>query len=70
MTTTADKAPTKVKVPREEDPRNPVSRLTAARAEQVKGTLAEAAHKLTTACGGTPPVTTKARKKTRARTAA
>ena len=32
----------------------PVSRLTAARAEQVKGMLVEAAHKLTAACGGTP----------------
>jgi len=33
----------------------PVSRLTAARAEQVKGALVEAANKLTLACGGTPP---------------
>ncbi|HEX2727279.1 MAG TPA: IclR family transcriptional regulator [Beijerinckiaceae bacterium] len=32
----------------------PVSRLTAARADEVKGVLLEAAHKLTTACGGTP----------------
>ncbi|WP_426533605.1 IclR family transcriptional regulator [Bradyrhizobium sp. McL0615] len=33
----------------------PVSRLTAARAEQVKASLLEAANKLTVACGGTPP---------------
>ena len=33
----------------------PISRLTAARVEQVKGVLIEAAHKLTSACGGTPP---------------
>jgi DNA-binding IclR family transcriptional regulator len=32
----------------------PVSRLTTARAEQIKGVLAEAAAKLTLACGGTP----------------
>ncbi|OSI24889.1 IclR family transcriptional regulator [Bradyrhizobium canariense] len=31
----------------------PVSRLTTARAEQIKGALAEAATKLTLACGGT-----------------
>lgn len=35
----------------------PVSRLTAARAEQVKDALVEAARKLTLACGGTAPVT-------------
>src|SRR5215831_14445968 len=33
----------------------PISRLTEARAEQVKGALVEAARKLTVACGGTPP---------------
>ncbi len=33
----------------------PVSRLTAARAEEVKEMLVEAAHKLTAACGGAPP---------------
>ena len=33
----------------------PISRLTAARADEVKGMLVEAAHKLTAACGGTPP---------------
>lgn len=33
----------------------PISRLTEARAEQVKGPLVEAAHKLTLACGGTAP---------------
>lgn len=32
----------------------PISRLTEARAEQVKVPLVEAAHKLTLACGGTP----------------
>jgi hypothetical protein len=32
----------------------PVSRLTTARADQIKGALAEAAAKLTLACGGTP----------------
>ena len=32
----------------------PVSRLTTARAEQVKDALVEAAGKLTAACGGTP----------------
>ena len=39
----------------------PVSRLTAAHAEAVKGLLAEAAHKLTLACGGSPPAATKQR---------
>jgi DNA-binding IclR family transcriptional regulator len=33
----------------------PVSRLTAARAGQIKGALVEAANKLTAACGGSPP---------------
>jgi DNA-binding IclR family transcriptional regulator len=33
----------------------PVSRLTSARAEQSKDLLVETAHKLTVACGGTPP---------------
>ena len=33
----------------------PISRLTAARADEVKGILLAAAHKLTAACGGTPP---------------
>lgn len=33
----------------------PVSRLTPARAEQFKEFLVETAHKLTLACGGTPP---------------
>eukprot|EP01037_Dinobryon_pediforme_P012515 gene12515-12603_t len=38
----------------------PVSRLTVARAEEVKSLLLEAAQKLTTACGGSPTaVTTK-----------
>jgi DNA-binding IclR family transcriptional regulator len=36
----------------------PVSRLTAARAEQVKAPLLEAAHKLTVACGGNTPAGT------------
>jgi len=36
----------------------PVSRLTAARAEQVKAPLVEAAHNLTMACGGTPAPST------------
>jgi DNA-binding IclR family transcriptional regulator len=36
----------------------PVSRLTTARAEQIKGPLAEAATKLTLACGGTPSSST------------
>ena len=39
----------------------PVSRLTAARADEVKGMLVEAAHKLTAACGGTPPAAAKTR---------
>ena len=39
----------------------PVSRLTAVRAEEVKFLLAEAAHKLTLACGGSPPAVSKQR---------
>ncbi|MGY3239781.1 DNA-binding IclR family transcriptional regulator [Bradyrhizobium sp. USDA 4472] len=47
----------------------PVSRLTAARAEQLKEHLVEMAHKLSTACGGTPPATTgkRGRKRTAGR---
>ncbi|MCP3381276.1 IclR family transcriptional regulator [Bradyrhizobium sp. CCGUVB4N] len=42
----------------------PVSRLTSARAEQVKGALVEAATKLTIACGGTvPPALAKSSRK-------
>src|SRR5690242_2371662 len=49
----------------------PVSRLTAARAERVKGLLVRSAHKLTAACGGTPPVAAakRGRKRTLARSA-
>lgn len=48
----------------------PISRLTEARAEQVKGPLVEAAHKLTLACGGTPPGAVKSpRKRSAARPA-
>ena len=36
----------------------PVSRLTLARAEQIKEFLAETAYKLTASCGGTPPAAT------------
>jgi len=45
----------------------PVSRLTAARAEQFKDYLAEIGHKLTASCGGTPP--TAAGKRARKRSA-
>jgi DNA-binding IclR family transcriptional regulator len=48
----------------------PVSRLTAARAAQVKGALAEAGHKLTAACGGTPRAAAKRAKRSRTRSAA
>ncbi|NEU94724.1 IclR family transcriptional regulator [Bradyrhizobium uaiense] len=48
----------------------PISRLTEARAEQVKGPLVEAAHKLTLACGGVPPGASKSpRKRSAARPA-
>lgn len=39
----------------------PVSRLTTAHAEAVKGLLTEAAHKLTLSCGGSPPAAAKPR---------
>lgn len=48
----------------------PVSRLTAARAEQVKTVIVEAAHKLTLACGGTPMPAGKRAKPGRKRAAA
>jgi DNA-binding IclR family transcriptional regulator len=48
----------------------PVSRLTAARAEQIKGPLVEAANKLTADCGGTPPSRTGKRARKQAANAA
>jgi DNA-binding IclR family transcriptional regulator len=49
----------------------PISRLTAARANEIKGMLGEAAHRLTAACGGTPPSGTKrGRRRSAARAAA
>ena len=41
----------------------PVSRLTSARAEQLKEFLAETAYKLTASCGGTPPAAGKRTRK-------
>jgi len=48
----------------------PVSRLTTARAEQIKEALVEAANKLTAACGGTPSSDTPKRARKRKNAAA